>query len=67
MSFGPLEIILLIVLVLLVFGAKRLPELGRAAGRGVRELRTGVTTLQERTERRHREADEKDEPPRETR
>ncbi len=34
--------LLLAVVVLLLFGAKRLPELGRQAGRGIRELRETV-------------------------
>jgi len=37
------EIVLLVVLLLLVFGAKRLPELGRSLGRGMREFKNGVT------------------------
>jgi TatA/E family protein of Tat protein translocase len=31
---GPLELLLLLVIVLLVFGPKRLPEMGRSLGRG---------------------------------
>lgn len=39
MSFGPLEIILLLVVVALVFGAKKLPELGKGLGLGIKEFR----------------------------
>lgn len=38
-SIGPWEIILLVVVMLLVFGPKRLPEVGRGVGQMVRELR----------------------------
>src|SRR5262249_35062545 len=40
---GIQEIVLLIVLFGIIFGAKRLPELGRSLGRGMREFRNGVT------------------------
>ncbi len=40
---GIQEIVLLVVLLLLVFGAKRLPEVGRSLGRGMREFKDGIT------------------------
>jgi sec-independent protein translocase protein TatA len=36
MPFGPLEIILLVFLALLLFGASRLPKMGRSLGQGLR-------------------------------
>ncbi|OLV15700.1 twin-arginine translocase TatA/TatE family subunit [Deinococcus marmoris] len=39
MSLGPLEIILILVVVLLLFGAKKLPEIGKGLGEWIRELR----------------------------
>jgi sec-independent protein translocase protein TatA len=42
-SIGPLEIGIVVVVVLLVFGAKRLPELGSGLGRGLREFKESVT------------------------
>lgn len=39
MPIGPLEIVLLLVVVLLLFGAKKLPEIGKGLGEGIRELR----------------------------
>jgi TatA/E family protein of Tat protein translocase len=36
---GPLEILVIFVVALLVFGPAKLPELGRQVGRGLRELR----------------------------
>jgi TatA/E family protein of Tat protein translocase len=39
---GPLEIAIVVVLVLLVFGYRYLPSLGRKAGTGARELKEGV-------------------------
>ena len=40
--FGPWEIVLLIVLALLLFGAKKIPELGRGVGSGMREFKDGI-------------------------
>ena len=39
---GPWEILILLLIVLLVFGPKRLPELGRSVGRGMREFKDSV-------------------------
>jgi sec-independent protein translocase protein TatA len=36
---GPWEIAILLLIVLLVFGPKRLPELGKSLGRGMREFK----------------------------
>jgi sec-independent protein translocase protein TatA len=40
---NPLHIIFLVVVLLLVFGAKRLPEIGRSLGSGMREFKQSVT------------------------
>jgi sec-independent protein translocase protein TatA len=44
MPFGlnPWELGLIFLVILLLFGAKRLPELGRSMGRGIREFKTSV-------------------------
>jgi sec-independent protein translocase protein TatA len=42
-NIGPAEIIILLVIVLLIFGPKRLPDLGRSLGRGMREFKDSVT------------------------
>jgi sec-independent protein translocase protein TatA len=38
-----MEIIIILVIVLIVFGPKRLPDLGRSLGRGMREFKDSVT------------------------
>jgi sec-independent protein translocase protein TatA len=42
-NIGPLEIILVLIVALIVFGPKRLPELGRSMGKGIREFRGSLS------------------------
>jgi TatA/E family protein of Tat protein translocase len=42
------EIILILLVLLLVFGAKRLPEMGRSLGKGMREFKDSVSGVDER-------------------
>ncbi len=41
------ELIVLLVVLLLVFGAKRLPEMGRSLGKGMREFKDGVSGVED--------------------
>src|SRR5436190_11149752 len=41
-NVGPWEIVLLLLLALLLFGAKRLPEIGRSMGKGMREFKDSL-------------------------
>jgi sec-independent protein translocase protein TatA len=43
MSVGPLEIGILLVIILIIFGPKRLPDLGRSLGSGMREFKDSIT------------------------
>ena len=54
LGIGPLELVLILVIALLVFGPDKLPEIGAKMGKGVRELRQlsreisqGVNTITE--------------------
>jgi sec-independent protein translocase protein TatA len=42
-NIGPLEIGIVLIIALIVFGPKRLPELGSGLGRGMREFKESVT------------------------
>ena len=54
--FGPWELLIVLAVVLLIFGPKRLPSLGRSLGQGARSFKEAITG-------RHKEAeDEIDEP-----
>lgn len=39
---GPLETLVILIVILLLFGAKRLPEIGRALGEGIREFKKSL-------------------------
>ncbi len=45
---GPVELILLLVVVLIIFGAGKLPEIGGAMGKGIRAFKRGQEGLQDR-------------------
>jgi sec-independent protein translocase protein TatA len=45
----PTHLIFLLILALLLFGAKRLPEIGRSLGVGMREFKDSVTSVQDAT------------------
>lgn len=47
---SPTHIALLLVVLLLVFGAKRLPELGRSLGSGMREFKHSLSEISEHSE-----------------
>ncbi len=42
-NVGPLEIVVVLIIVLVIFGPKRLPEMGRSLGRGIREFKGSLT------------------------
>jgi sec-independent protein translocase protein TatA len=42
-NIGPLELIIVLAIVLLIFGPKKLPQLGRSLGGGMREFKDSVT------------------------
>jgi sec-independent protein translocase protein TatA len=42
-GIGPLELIIVLVIALVVFGPKRLPDLGRSLGTGMREFKDSIT------------------------
>jgi sec-independent protein translocase protein TatA len=48
-NVGPLEIAVVLVIVLVIFGPKRLPELGKSVGKGIRELK-GSLSMDDKSE-----------------
>ena len=47
---GPTELVLLLVVVLIIFGAGKLPEVGGAIGKGIRAFRRGQEGLEDRAD-----------------
>jgi sec-independent protein translocase protein TatA len=68
-GIGLPEILIFLVIVLLLFGAKRVPEIGRSVGRGMREFKDAISGRDEERPPRLPEAPEDEErvasPPRE--
>ena len=42
LNLGPWEILLILIVILILFGARRLPELARGLGQGINEFRDAV-------------------------
>jgi sec-independent protein translocase protein TatA len=49
-NVGPLELAIVLIIALVIFGPKRLPELGRSVGRGIREFRSSVSGKEDEEE-----------------
>jgi sec-independent protein translocase protein TatA len=56
-NIGPLELIIVLVIILVIFGPKRLPGLGRSLGSGMREFKDSVTGKDKDEEHKQLEAD----------
>jgi sec-independent protein translocase protein TatA len=50
-NIGPLEVLVVLIIALIVFGPKRLPELGRSLGKGIREFRGSLAGEHDEEER----------------
>lgn len=42
-NVGPMEIIVVLIIALIVFGPKKLPELGKSLGKGINEFKDSIT------------------------
>lgn len=59
-GIGPLEIFLIVVVVLIVFGAGRLPEVGRGIGTAIKEFRGTIGNKNESETAESEKSDTKD-------
>jgi sec-independent protein translocase protein TatA len=50
-NIGPLELAVVLIIALVIFGPKRLPELGRSMGKGFREFKNSITGNDEEEEK----------------
>jgi sec-independent protein translocase protein TatA len=62
---GGMELVIILAVVLLFFGARRLPQLGRSLGQGLQEFRKGTSGDSDGNKDETRELKEKRELPRE--
>jgi TatA/E family protein of Tat protein translocase len=60
-QIGPLEILVIFIVALVVFGPSKLPQIGRQVGRGVREFRKFQASLRDDIEDAFREDDDEPE------
>lgn len=51
MNLGMPEILLILLVALLIFGPKKLPELGRSLGQSIREFKRGAQEIREELEK----------------
>ncbi|MCH8557558.1 MAG: twin-arginine translocase TatA/TatE family subunit [Balneolia bacterium] len=58
-SLGGLEIAIIVLVVLLLFGAKKIPELARGMGQGINEFRKASNEIKSEIEHGARESDKK--------
>ena len=59
-AFGPTEIILILAIVLLLFGGKKIPELMRGVGKGIREFNNAKANIKNEIEEGMKEVEEEE-------
>jgi len=59
-GLGTQEIIIILVIVLFIFGAKRLPEIGKSLGKSIREFKSSVTGEEEKEDQAKLKENNKD-------
>jgi len=64
MGLGPLEIGLVFLIVLLVFGANRIPEIARGVGKGIREFKDATNDIKRELESEGHQQQNRPQPPR---
>lgn len=57
-SFGTTEIIIIAIIILVLFGAKRIPELAKGIGQGIKEFRKASSDIKKEIEDSSRDIDD---------
>jgi sec-independent protein translocase protein TatA len=60
-NVGPLELVVVLIIALVVLGPKRLPEVGRSLGNGIREFKESLTM--DHSDDDHMDVEDVEEPP----
>ena len=58
-NIGATEIILIVLVILVFFGAKKIPEIAKGLGEGIREFRKAARDVQSEVEKDTKEPDER--------
>ncbi len=65
-SVGPTEIIVILLLILILFGSKRIPEIAQSLGKGIREFKRSMREIDTDVEAPPAPKQQKDNQPKET-
>ncbi len=60
-NIGPTELIVILLIILLLFGAKRIPEIAQGLGRGIREFKKASKDIQNEITNTNQEKQDKEE------
>ncbi len=60
MGIGPTEWVIIILILVLLFGAKKIPELAQGLGKGIREFKKAAREVEEEPSKSQKSAEEKD-------
>jgi sec-independent protein translocase protein TatA len=55
-NIGPLELLMILVIVLVIFGARRVPEIGASIGKGIREFKRNLSEVDRQIKEPERDA-----------
>ena len=55
-NIGPMELFIILVIVLVVFGARRVPEIGASIGKGIREFKKNINDMDRQIREPERDA-----------
>lgn len=47
---GPTELLLIVLIIIIIFGARKLPELGKSLGEGIKNFRKSITSKEKENE-----------------
>lgn len=59
MNFGPSEIFLVVLVIVIFFGAKKIPELAQGLGKGIREFRKAAREIEDDVQQESKKLNEK--------
>lgn len=62
MNLGTPEILLILLVIVIFFGPKKIPELAKGLGKGLREFRKAARDVQDEIENEIKQGDDKEEP-----